>query len=45
MATKKTCETCNGTGVVVKNGKQEPCPETECLAGNLARIFRKKERK
>jgi hypothetical protein len=34
-----TCKTCNGVGVV--NG--EPCPEKDCLAGNLARIFRDKE--
>ena len=45
MAQKKTCETCKGTGVVEKNGKTEPCPETDCLAGNLARIFRKREGK
>lgn len=45
MSKKKVCETCQGTGVVMKNGKQEPCPETDCLAGNLARLFREKEGK
>lgn len=38
---KKVCETCKGVGVV--NG--DPCPETDCLAGNLARMFREKEGK
>lgn len=38
---KKVCETCKGVGVV--NG--DPCPEADCLAGNLARMFREKEGK
>ncbi len=40
-----TCKTCKGTGVIIVAGKQEPCPETNCLAGNLARIFQKKPKK
>lgn len=45
MATKKVCKTCKGKGVVEKNGKAESCPETDCLAGSLARMFRKREGK
>lgn len=34
-----TCKTCKGVGVV----DGEPCPEKDCLAGNLARMFREQE--
>jgi DnaJ-class molecular chaperone len=53
MPEKKVCPVCKGSGVVeieVRAGgsvtkEWRTCSAPECLAGNLARVFRKKEKR